>query len=82
MKLVKCTPIKGEDGETIYTNAVELVSGDIQTLKLRAQHLCQLMDVEAAPWVGKYPIMGEARIESTNEWVMQLGNGIILAIEK
>lgn len=82
MKLVKCTPIRGEDGENIYTNVVEMVSDDTQSLKLRAQHLCQLMDVQATPWVGKYPIMGEARIESTTEWVMQLKNGIVFAIEK
>lgn len=82
MKLVKCTPTKGEDGENIYTNVVEMVSDDTKTLKLKAQHLCQLMEVEAAPWVGKYPIMGEARIKSTDEWVMQLKNGIAFVIEK
>jgi hypothetical protein len=82
VKLLKCTQTKCEDGENIYTSAVEMISDDLNMLKSKARDLCQQMGVEPTPWCGRYPIMGEARIESTHEWVMELSDEISFVIEK
>ena len=81
MKLVKCTPTKGEDGEKNYTNVVEMISDDPNELKSKAHALCQLMGVIPAPWSSKYPIIGE-EIKSDHEWIMSLSNGVGFVIEK
>ena len=81
MKLLKCTPEKGEDGENNYTNVVEMVSDDSNELKSKANDLCRLMGVEPAPWCSRYPIMGDKEVKSNHEWIMELSNGIGFVIE-
>ena len=82
MKLLKCTPTKGEDGENNYTNVVEMISDDPSELKSKATDLCRLIGVEPAPWCSRYPIMGDKEVQSNHEWIMELSNGISFAIEK
>ena len=82
MKLLKCTPTKGEDGENNYTNVVEMISDDPSELKSKANDLCRLMGVELTPWCSRYPIMGEKEIKSNHEWIMKLSNGVGFVIEK
>ena len=82
MKLLKCTPTKGEDGENNYTNVVEMISDDPSELKSKATDLCRLMGVEPAPWCSRYPIMGDKEVQSNQEWIMELSNGIGFAIKK
>ena len=45
MKLLKCTPTKGEDGENNYTNVVEMISDDPSELKSKATDLCRLLEL-------------------------------------
>lgn len=82
MKLLKCTPKKGEDGESNYTNVVEMISDDLNDLQYKANDLCRLMGVEPAPWCSRYPIMGEEEVKSDHEWIMRLSNGVGFVIEK
>ena len=82
MKLLKCAPTKGDDGENNYTNVVEMISDDPSELKSKATDLCRLMGVEPAPWCSRYPIMGDKEVQSNHEWIMELSNGISFAIEK
>lgn len=82
MKLIKCTPKKGEDGESSYTNVVAMISDDPSELKSKASDLCRLMGFEPAPWCSRYPIMGDKEIKSNCEWIMELSNGIGFVIEK
>ena len=82
MKLIKCTPIKGEDGESSHTNAVEMISDDPSKLRSKASDLCRLMGVEPTPWCSRYPIMGDKEIKSNHEWIMKLSNGVGFVIEK
>ncbi len=82
MKLIKSTPTRGEDGENIYTNEVEMTSGDPSSLRARAHDLCQVMGIKPEPWCSRYPVMGNEEIRSDHEWVMTLSNGIGFIIEK
>jgi len=82
MKLIKCTPTRGEDGEKNHTNVVEMISDDPSELKTKASDLCKLMGVEPAPWCGRYPIMGEKEVKSNQNWIMEVSNGIIFSIEE
>lgn len=82
MKLLKCTPTKGENGENNYTNVVEMISDDPNELKSKANDLCQLMGVKPAPWCSRYPIMGVKEVKSNDEWIMKLSNGVGFIIEK
>lgn len=82
MKLIKCTPTKGEDGEKNYSNVVKMISDDPSELQSKASDLCKLMGVEPAPWYSRYPIMEEKEVKSNQEWIMRLSNGIVFAIEK
>ena len=82
MKLLKCTPTKGDDGENNYTNVVEMISDDPSELKSKATDLCRLMGVEPAPWCSRYPIMGEKEVKSNHEWIMKLSNGVSFVIDK
>ena len=82
MKLIKCTPTSGENGENIYTNEVEMISDDPSELRSKADALCQSMGIEPEPWCSRYPVMASADIKSDHEWVMKLGNGIGFIIKK
>ena len=82
MKLLKCTPTKGEDGENNYTNVVEMISDDPNELKSKANDLCRLMEVKPAPWCSRYPLMGAEEVKSNHEWIMKLSNGVGFVIEK
>ena len=82
MKLIKCTPAKGEDGENIYTDEVEMISDDPSKLRAKASDLCQSMGIKPEPWCSRYPIMDNEKIKSDHEWLMKLGNGIGFIIEK
>lgn len=82
MKLIKSTPKKDEGGENNYIDVVEMVSDDPNKLKSKAHDLCQLMEIEPAPWSSKYPIMGATEVKSNHEWIMELSNGVYFVIEK
>lgn len=82
MKLIESIPTKGEDGENIYTNEIEMTSDDPSSLRARAHDLCQVMGVKPEPWCSRYPVMGNEEIRSDHEWVMKLSNGIGFIIEK
>lgn len=81
MKLVKSTPTKSEHGENLYAEEVVMISDDLSTLRAKAHELCQGMDVKPEPWRSKYPLMGNEKIRSDHEWVMELGSGIGFIIE-
>lgn len=82
MKLIKSTPTRGEDGENIYTNEVEMISDDPSSLRAKAHDLCQVMGIKPEAWCSRYPVMGNEEIRSDHEWVMKVGNGIGFIIEK
>lgn len=82
MKLIKYTPKKGEDGENIYTNIVEMTSVDSDTLKSKASDLCRIMGIEPAFWESKYAVMGAKEIQTNYREIMKLNNGIVFAIDK
>jgi len=82
MKLLRHTPENTGTLELKFTIHEEMVSHDVEELKAKAVDLCKRDELLPAPWVSRYPIMGETVVTPDIEWLMKLSDGTCFTIEK